>query len=62
MGKAIRTVKFADEFVLLAEEETVLRGEIGRLVEIGRCWGTKVKEERTKVMEISSQPSQDTLW
>jgi hypothetical protein len=38
------------------------QGVIGRLVRIGRCWGTNLKEERTKVMGISRQPSKDTLW
>jgi hypothetical protein len=35
-GKVIRTVKYADDLVLLAKEETVLQGMIDRLIEIGR--------------------------
>jgi hypothetical protein len=33
----IRTVKYADDRVLLGKEETVLQGIIDRLIEIGRC-------------------------
>ena len=32
----IRTVKYADDHVLLAKEETVLQGMIDRLIEIGK--------------------------
>jgi hypothetical protein len=35
-GQVIRTVKYADDLVLLAREETVLQGMINRLNEIGR--------------------------
>jgi hypothetical protein len=35
----IRTVKYADDLVLLAKEETVLVGVIDRLIEFGRCYG-----------------------
>jgi hypothetical protein len=35
-GQVIRTVKYADDLVLLAKEETVLQGMIDRLIEIGR--------------------------
>jgi hypothetical protein len=44
-------VKYADDLVLLAKEETVLQGMIDRLIEIGRCYGM----EKTKVMRISRQ-------
>jgi hypothetical protein len=37
--KVIRTVKYADDVVLLAKEETVLQGMIDRLIEIGRSYG-----------------------
>jgi len=33
-------VKYADDLVLQAKEETVLQGMIARLIEIGRCCGT----------------------
>jgi hypothetical protein len=35
----INTVKYADGFVLLAKEEMVLQDMIGKLIEIGRCFG-----------------------
>jgi hypothetical protein len=38
-GKVIRTVKYADDLVLLAREEKVLRGMVDRLIEIGRRYG-----------------------
>jgi hypothetical protein len=56
MGNVIGSVKYADEFVLLAKEETVLRGVIDRRIEIGRCCGTKMNVGRTEVMGISRQP------
>jgi len=36
------TVKYADYFVILAEEKTVLQGMIVRLIEIGRCCGVEI--------------------
>jgi hypothetical protein len=56
-GKVIRTVKYADDLVLLAREETVLQGMFGILIEIGRCCGMEINVEKTKVMRISRQPS-----
>jgi hypothetical protein len=35
-GQVIRPVKYRDDFVLLAKEETVLQGMINRQTEIGR--------------------------
>jgi hypothetical protein len=56
-GQVIHTVKYADELVLQAREETVLQGVIDRLIEIGRCYGMEMNVEKTKVMRISRQPS-----
>jgi hypothetical protein len=56
-GQVIRTVKYADDLVILAKEETVLQGMIDRLIEIGRCYGMEMNVEKTKVMRISRQPS-----
>jgi len=40
IGRQIfHTVKYADDFVLLAKEEKVLQGMIDKLIEIGRCYG-----------------------
>ena len=60
MGNAIGSVKYADGFVLLAKEETVLQGVIDRRIEIGRCCATEMNVERTEIMGISRRPSQDT--
>jgi hypothetical protein len=56
-GQVIRTVKYADELVLLAREEKVLQGMIDRLIEIGRRYGMEMNVGKTKVIKISRQPS-----
>jgi len=56
-GQIIQTVKYADDLVLTAREETVLQGMIDKLIEIGRCYGMDMNVEKTKVMRISRQPS-----
>jgi len=43
-------VKYTDDLVLLAKEEALLQGMIGRLNEIGRCYGMEMKVEKTQVM------------
>jgi hypothetical protein len=53
----ICTVKYADDLVLLAKEETVLQGMTNRLIEISSCCGMETNMEKTKVMRISRQPS-----
>jgi hypothetical protein len=55
-GQVIRTVKYADELVLLAKEETVLQGMTDRLIKIGRGYGMEKNVEKTMVMRISRQP------
>jgi hypothetical protein len=55
--QVIRTVKYADDIVLLAKEETVLQGMIDRLIEIGKHYEMEMNVEKTKVMRISRQPS-----
>ena len=55
-GQIIRTVKYADELVLLAKEEKVLQDMIDKLIEMGRCYGMEMNVEKTKVMRISRQP------
>jgi len=49
-------VKYADDLVLLAKEETVLQNMIDIVIEIGRCYGMEMKVEKTKVMRISRHP------
>jgi len=60
-GQNIQTVKYADDLVLMAEEETVLQGTIDKLIEIGRCYGMEMNVDKTKVMRISRQPSPVTI-
>jgi hypothetical protein len=55
-GQVIRTVKYADDLVVLGKKETVLQGMIYRLIEIGRRYGMENKYGKTKVMRISRQP------
>jgi hypothetical protein len=56
-GQVIRTVKYADDLVLLVREENVLQGMVDRLIEIGRCYGMEMNVEKSKVMRISRQPA-----
>ena len=50
-------MKYAEDLVLLAKEETALQGMIDRLFGIGRCYGMEMNVEKTKVIRISRQPS-----
>ena len=52
-GKVIRTVNYADDLVLLAQEEPVLQGMMERLIEIGRCYGMEMNVDITKVLRVS---------
>ena len=54
-------MKYADDLVLMAKEETVLQGMIDKITEIGRCYGMEMNVEKTKVMRISRQPSPVTI-
>jgi hypothetical protein len=56
-GKIIHTVKYADDFVLLAKEEKVLQDMLDKLIEIERFYGMEMNVEKTNVMRISRQPS-----
>ena len=47
-GQIIQTVKYADDLVLMVKEETVLQGMIGKLTEIGRCYGMELNVEKQK--------------
>ena len=38
-GKVISTVNFADKFVLMTKENTVVQGMLNRLTEIGKSYG-----------------------
>ena len=60
-GQIIQTVKYADDLVLMAKEETVLQGMIDKIIEIGRCYGMEMNVGKTKVMRISRKPSPVTI-
>ena len=60
-GQIIQTVKYTDELVLMAKEETVLQGIIDKLIEIGRCYGMEMNVEKTNLMRISRQQSPVTI-
>jgi hypothetical protein len=45
-GQIIHTVKYADDFVLLAKEEKVPQNVIDKLIEIGRCYGMEMNVEK----------------
>jgi hypothetical protein len=60
-GQIIQTVKYADDLVLMAKEETVLQGMIDKLIEIGSCYGMEINVGKTKVVRISRQPSPVTI-
>ena len=49
-------MKYADDLVLLAQEEPVLKNML-RLIAFGSCCGINMNVERTKVLRISRQPS-----
>jgi hypothetical protein len=44
-------VKYADDLVLLAKEEKVLPDTIGKLIEIGGCYGLEMNVETNKSNE-----------
>ena len=54
-GQIIQIVKYADDLVLMAKEETVLQGMIDKLTENRRSYGMEINVEKTKVMRISRQ-------
>jgi hypothetical protein len=54
-------VKYADDLVLMAKEETVLQNMIDKLIETGGYYGMEMNVEKTKVMRISRQPSPVTI-
>jgi hypothetical protein len=41
-------MKYADDLMLLANEEKVLRDMINKLIEIGRRYGMEMNVEKTK--------------
>ena len=47
-GKIIQTVKYTDDLVQMAKEETVLQGMIDKLIEIGICYGMEMNVKKQK--------------
>jgi hypothetical protein len=52
-----QVIRIADDLVLLAKEETVLKGAIDSLSDTGICYGMEMYVEITKVIRISRKPS-----
>jgi len=52
-GHIISSVKYADDFVLLAKIETLIQGMTNTLIETGRYYRMEMNEDKTKVMRIS---------
>jgi len=50
-------VKYANELLLLAKEETVLQIISGRITETGRCYGMEMNVLKTRLVRISRQLS-----
>jgi hypothetical protein len=50
-------VKYADDLVLVAKEETVHWGMTDGLTEIGICCGVETNVEKAKIMTISRELS-----
>ena len=57
IGHVIYTVKYADDLVLLAKEETKVQSMTDGLGQDGRHYEMDINVENTKVMRISSDPS-----
>jgi putative salt-induced outer membrane protein YdiY len=51
----IQNVKYADNLVVMAKEETVLQSMFDNLIEIGRCYGIEMNVEETKAMRIATR-------
>jgi hypothetical protein len=47
-GQVIRTVKYADDLVIVTREEKVLQGMVDRLTEIGRHYGMEMNVEKLR--------------
>jgi serine kinase of HPr protein (carbohydrate metabolism regulator) len=50
-------VRYADDLVLLAKEETILQSMIDKLIEVGRGYGMEINVEKIKTMRISRKPT-----
>jgi hypothetical protein len=51
-------VKYTDDLVPPANsEKTMLEGMSDRIIEIGRCYGTEMNLEKSKILRTSREPS-----
>jgi hypothetical protein len=50
-------VRYADDLVLLAKEETELQSMIDNLIEVARGYCMEINVGKTKTMRISRQPT-----
>jgi hypothetical protein len=48
IGQVIHTKKYADNLVLLSEEEAVLQGMTERLIDVGICYGMEMNLEKKR--------------
>jgi predicted nucleotidyltransferase len=56
-GQIISMVRYSDDLVLLAKEETILQSMIDKLIEVGRGYGMEINVEGTKSVRIKgNQP------
>jgi len=56
-GQIIQTVKYADDLVLIAKEETVLQGMIDKLIEIGSWYGNECGKNKSNENFKTAIPS-----
>jgi hypothetical protein len=50
-------VRYADDLVLLAKEETIRQNMVDMLIEVGRVYGMEINVEKTKTMRVLRQPT-----
>jgi predicted amino acid-binding ACT domain protein len=54
-------VRYSDDLVLVAKEETKIQSINDKLNEVGRGYGKEINVEKTKTMRISRQPTQSQI-
>jgi len=61
-GQIIQILKYADELVVMAKDETVLHGMIEKLIETGSCYVMEMNaKKKTKLMRIPRKLSPVTI-
>jgi hypothetical protein len=56
-GQIISTVRYADDLVLLAKEETIIQSIIDKVIEVGRGYSMEINAQKIKTIRISRQPT-----